>query len=209
MPDSHSSWSTTAADYFETKKEFRDSSGNIEKSFSHSTGTPGLLSGPQFTDSGSDLYTAQAALKEREAQLDQREAELAKREEAFVKQQDALDAAHEQLIGAGGDDDDEDGAAAEAEEKSSILVDELRRENEKLRTELAAAQKRSGRFLSQRAREDDAAGSDRFRLSERKSKPGGGLPMGFDPKLMEKWSAGHKMMTPRKPRPKSDRPDGK
>lgn len=155
-------------------------------------------------ESPEDLEIARRALKEREAQLDEREAALKKQQEDLAQREDALDAAHERLIGA--EDEDEDPKPAD---KSSSVMDELRKENERLRAELATSKQKSGRFLSQRAEGEDAAGRDRFRLSDRNSTPGGGLPMGFDPQMMERWRVGHQMMTPRKPRLASSRPDGK
>ena len=157
-------------------------------------------------ESSEDLETARLALKQREAQLDQREAALRKQQEDLAQREDALDVAHEKLIGAEDEEEEEDGKAVDA---SSAIIDELRKENEKLRAELAASKQKSARFLSQRAEGEDAAGRDRFRLSDRKSTPGGGLPMGFDPQMMERWRVGHQMMTPRKPRLASSRPDGK
>jgi hypothetical protein len=140
-----------------------------------------------------DLEKAHLALKEREAQLDEREAVLKKQQEDLAQREDALDAAHERFIGA----DDE------------AIIDELRKENERLHAELAAAKQKSGRFLSQRAEGEDASGRDRFRLSDRKSTPGGGLPMGFDPHMMERWRVGHQMMAPRMTKLASSRPDKK
>jgi hypothetical protein len=158
-----------------------------------------------------NLGSAEALLKERETSLNEREAELDKREIA-------LDAAHERLIGAeeqAKDDAEESGTKDEASPSgpSTIIIEELRQENSKLRAELAAANKKSGRFLSQRAQQDEASGYDRFRLSERKprdsDKSDSGLrPMGFDPELMARWKSGHEMMSPRKPRVASSRPDG-
>ncbi|GAB7329097.1 hypothetical protein MBLNU13_g00931t1 [Cladosporium sp. NU13] len=155
-------------------------------------------------ESPGDLERAILALKEREAQLEEREIALKKQQQDLAQREDALDAAHERLIGAEDEDEDEKPA-----DRSSTVIDELRKENEKLRAELAASKQKSGRFLSQRAENEDAAGRDRFRLSDRKSTPGGGLPMGFDPQMMERWRVGHQMMTPRKPRIASTRPDGK
>jgi hypothetical protein len=159
------------------------------------------------------LVTTEALLKERESRLNEREAELEKRELA-------LDYAHERLIGGQeqANDEDEEPSTEKASSPSNasmIIIEELRQENSKLRTELAAANKRSGRFLSQRAQQDDASDHDRFRLSERKPKDGsdksaGSLrPMGFDPQLMARWKSGHETMSPRKPRPARSRPDGK
>lgn len=158
----------------------------------------------QSIDAPGDLERAIFAIKEREAQLDEREAALKRQREDLAQREDALDAAHERLIGAEDEDEDEKPA-----DNSSAIIDELRRENEKLRAELAASKHKSGRFLSQRAENEDATGRDRFRLSDRKSTPRGGLPMGFDPHMMERWRVGHQMMTPRKPRLGSSRPDGK
>ena len=196
------------------------SSSHTSSSHEHhqsSSRTGGLLSAANHWESKSpeerhgysigspdDLESARIALQEREAQLDEREAALKKQQEDLAQREDALDAAHERLIGA--EDEDEDDKPAD---NSSAVIDELRKENEKLRAELAASKQKSGRFLSQRAESEDAAGRDRFRLSERKSTPGGGLPMGFDPQMMERWRVGHQMMTPRKPRLASTRPDGK
>lgn len=157
-------------------------------------------------ESSGDLEKETLALKEREAQLDERETALKKQQEDLAQREDALDAAHERLIGAENEDEDKDDKPAD---NSSVIIDELRKENEKLRAELAASKQKSGRFLSQRAESEDAAGRDRFRLSDKKSTPGGGLPMGFDPQMMERWRVGHQMMTPRKPRLASTRPDGK
>ena len=161
-------------------------------------------SGSSF-ESPEDLEKALHALKQREAQLDEREAALRKQQEDLAQREDALDAAHERLIGAEDEEENDEKPA----DISSAIIDELRKENEKLRAELAASKQKSGRFLSQRAEGEDAAGRDRFRLSDRKSTPGGGLPMGFDPQMMERWRVGHQMMTPRKPRLASSRPDGK
>jgi hypothetical protein len=157
------------------------------------------------------LEAAEALLRDRETRLNEREAELYKREIA-------LDAAHERLIGGeeqAKDEPEESGTKDEASpsDPSTIIIEELRQENSKLRAELAAANKRSGRFLSQRAQQDAASGYDRFRLSERKprdsDKSDGGLrPMGFDPELMARWKSGHEMMSPGKPRVASSRPDG-
>lgn len=162
------------------------------------------------------LENAEASFKEREARLNERKAELDKREETLIKQENALDAAHERLIGGQVEDEveDESDDKKAAPSNSTAIIEELRQENSKLRAELVAANKRSGRFLSQRAQEDDASGFDRFRLSERKPKDsgtsiGGMRPMGFDPQLMAKWKSGHEMMSPRKPRPASSRPNGK
>ena len=162
-----------------------------------------VQSGHSF-DSPGDLERAVFAIKEREAQLDEREAALKKQQEDLAQREDALDTAHERLIGAEDEDEDE-----KASDNSSAIIDELRKENEKLRAELAASKQKSGRFLSKRAENEDGTGRDRFRLSDRKSTPGGGLPMGFDPQMMERWRVGHQMMTPRKPRLASSRPDGK
>ena len=169
-----------------------NSESNLPVQSGHSINSPG------------DLEKAISAIKEREAQLDQRGAALKKQQEDLAQREDALDAAHERLIGAEDEDEDEKPA-----DNSSAIIDELRKENEKLRAELAASKQKSGRFLSQRAENEDATGRDRFRLSDRKSTPGGGLPMGFDPHMMERWRVGHQMMTPRKPRLASSRPDGK
>jgi hypothetical protein len=155
-------------------------------------------------ESSEDLEKARLALEEREARLDEREAALKKLQEDLSQRENALDEAHERLIGAEDRDEDE-----KPVDNSSSVMDELRRENERLRAELAASKQKSGRFLSQRAEAEDASGRDRFRLSDRKSTPGGGLPMGFDPQMMERWRVGHQMMTPRKPRLASSRPDGK
>jgi septal ring factor EnvC (AmiA/AmiB activator) len=180
----------------------KSSSHEFHESF-ESTG--GLLSAAKVSDFTSpsdseqwksanvDLEKAQVALQEREAQLNEREAALKKQQEDLNEREDALDAAHERLIG--GEEEAEKPA-----DNSSSIIDELRKENEKLRTELAASKQRSGRFLSQRAEADNATNSDRFRLSERKSTPGGGLPTGFNPQMMERWRVGHQMMTPRMPR---------
>jgi septal ring factor EnvC (AmiA/AmiB activator) len=154
----------------------------------------------QWKSSNVDLEKAQAVLEEREAQLDEREAALKKQQEDLNEREDALDAAHERLIG--GEEEVEKPA-----DNSSSIIDELRKENEKLRAELAAFKQKSRRFLSQRAEADDATNSDRFRLSEKKSTSGGGLPSGFDPQMMERWRVGHQMMTPRMPRLASSRPD--
>lgn len=167
-----------------------------------------------------DLEAAKASLKEREIRLDEREAEVEKREKA-------LDAAHERLIGAQEEEEEAEEDEDEAQPKkpspktpspsdnSSTIIETLRQENSNLRAELAASNKRSGRFLSQRAQQEDMSGHDRFKLSERKpknpdGKSAGGLrsPMGFDPALMARWKSGHAMMSPRKPRPAGSRPDG-
>lgn len=168
-----------------------------------------------------DLETAEASLKEREIRLNEREAELEKRERA-------LDAAHERLIGAQEEEEeeaeeDEDEAQPKKpspktpspSDNSSTIIETLRQENSNLRAELAASNKRSGRFLSQRAQQEDVSGHDRFTLSERKPKNPDGKsagclrsPMGFDPALMARWKSGHAMMSPRKPRPAGSRPDG-
>jgi len=160
-----------------------------------------------------NLESAEASLKERETRLNEREAELEKREIA-------LDAAHERLIGgeAGEQAKDNDSGTKEpsppSDPSSASVIEELRKENSKLRAELAAANKRSGRFLSQRAQQDDVSGHDRFRLSEKKprdsnSSVGGMRPMGFDPELMARWKSGHEMMSPRMPRLEGSRPGGK
>lgn len=213
MSSSSSSYSKkTSGSHRQTKHEYRESSGNAG----------GLLSGGDFPDLKStslessdskgqaDLEKAQSALKERAAQLDERETELKKQQEALTEREDALDAAHERLIGAEVEAEDKDENAGDS--ASAAIIDELRKENENLRAELAAAkQKKPPRFLSQRFADDDASGNDRFKLSEKKglNGAGGSLPMGFDPLLMERWRSGHQMMSPRKPRPESSRPDGK
>lgn len=205
MAPSTSNSKTTSSSRMSSSHEFHESFG----------GTGGLLSAAkvsdytlpeshpeQSEDSHADLKKLEADLQERKARLDEREAALKKQQEDLNQREDALDAAHERLIG--GEERDEEPA-----DSSSSVIDELRKENEKLRAELAASKQRSGRFLSQRAEAEDSTGRDRFRLSERKSTPGGGLPMGFDPQMVERWRVGHQMMTPRKPRPASSRPDGK
>lgn len=177
----------------------------------HDLSSPGLLGSETKILSSENLEEAHAALKEREAKLDEREAALRKREDDLVEREDALDAAHEKLIGGGEEEEEaeaekQDQAKQEANSPSSnaltIIIEKLQQENSQLRADLAATKKRSGRFLSQRATEEETSGNDRFRLSERKPKssPGVGLHTGFDPKLMERWAAGHKMMAPRKPR---------
>ena len=197
-----------------------------EKASNFSSSSGGLFSGESF-DSASlasiepvdqaqkvpNLEAAEASLKEGEARLDEREAELDKRETA-------LDVAHERLVGGEAenqakDEREQSGTKEEPSpsDPSTTIIDELRQENSKLRAELAAANKRSARFLSQRAQQDDASGHDRFRLSERKprdlDKSAGELrPMGFDPELMAKWRSGHEMMKPRMPKLASSRPDG-
>jgi chromosome segregation ATPase len=196
MASSTTRSTTTSSSHGSSRYEYHESSSS----------TGGLLSATQDSEfstprlqpensikSHEDYEKAQLALKEREAQLDEREAALEKQQEDLARRENALDAAHERLIGA------EDEGEKPADDPSSI-IDELRKENEKLRAELAAAKQRSGRFLSQRAQGDDANSSDRFRLSERKSNPGGGLPTGFDPQMMERWRVGHQMMTPRMPK---------
>jgi len=204
-----------------------------EKTSNFSTDYGGFLSGdlPRLSDPmdqdqrGKSLETAEASLKEREARLNEREAELSRREETLTKRENALDAAHERLIGVEeAEAEAEEGAEDESDDKkkaspsdysnSATIIEELRQENSTLRAELAAANKRSGRFLSQRAQQEDASGFDRFKLSERKPRDsdgsaGGLRPMGFDPQLMARWKSGHEMMSPRKPRPASSRPDGK
>lgn len=208
MAPSNSKSKTSSSSRISSSHEFHESFG----------GTGGLLSSSKvsdFTSPGShseqsknlhaDLEKAQAALDEREARLDEREAALKKQQQDLNEREDALDAAHERLIG-GDEEEDEESKPAD---NSSSIIEGLRKENEKLRAELATSKQKSGRFLSQRAEAGDATGRDRFRLSERKSTPGGGLPTGFDPQMMERWRVGHQMMTPRKPRPASSRPDGK
>jgi chromosome segregation ATPase len=206
---SSSGWSTQ-----ETSSNFQY---HQEKTSSFSANSGGLLSEDlsDQTDQArreKTIEAAEASLKERETRLNEREAELERREIA-------LDAAHERLIGG----DSEEQAKNEDDEPSTkkaspfdlnATIEELRQENSKLRAELAAANKRSGRFLSQRAQQDDASGHDRFRLSERIPKgdnksPGGLRPMGFDPELMAKWKSGHETMSPRMPRLAGSRPDGK
>ena len=210
---------SSSATRFTATSSSHGSSSQEHHEFSSSTG--GLLEAVNKLELGSpenqsersielfeDLGTARLSLKEREAQLDEREAALKKQQEDLAQREDALDAAHERLIGAEDEDEDEDEDEKPADNSSSI-IDELRKGNERLRAELAASKQKSGRFLSQRAEGEDAAGHDRFRLSDRKSTPGGGLPMGFDPQMMELWRVGHQMMTPRMPRLASSRPDGK
>ena len=195
-----------------------------EKASNFSSGSSGrLFSGESFDSTSlasiepthqarkvSNPEAAEASLNDRETRLNEREAELDKREAA-------LDAAHERLIEGEGhakDKAEESSTKKEATPSNpSIIIEELRQENSKLRAELTAANKRSGRFLSQRAQQDDASGHDRFRLSERKpgnlDKSAGELrPMGFDPELMAKWKSGHEMMKPRMPKLASSRPDG-
>lgn len=209
----------------ETSSSFQSHQDNTS-TFSRSSG--GLLSGglvrpsdPMDQDQREkSLETAEASLKEREARLNEREVELSKREDIITKRENALDVAHERLIG--GDveeaeeqaEDDSDDKKKASSSNSTTTIEELRQENSKLRAELAAANKRSGRFLSQRAQQEDASGFDRFKLSERKPRDSdkstsGMQPMGFDPQLMARWKSGHEMMSPRKPRPASSRPDGK
>jgi chromosome segregation ATPase len=153
-------------------------------------------------DPHTDLRKAQSALREREARLDEREAALKKQQADLTEREDALDAAHERLIGGDGSDE-------EPADDSASIIDELREENGRLRAEVTASKQKSGRFLSQRAESDDADGRDRFRLSERNVTPGGGLPMGFDPQMMERWRVGHQMMAPRMPKFASSRAGGK
>jgi septal ring factor EnvC (AmiA/AmiB activator) len=153
-----------------------------------------------FTKSHEDLEKAQLALKQREAQLDEREAALKEQQQDLAERENALDEAHERLIGAEEDD-------RKPADNSSSIIDELRKENERLRAELAASKQKSGRFLSQRAEGEDASGRDRFRLSEKKSTTGGGLSTGFDPQMMERWRVGHQKMIPRMPRLASSRSD--
>jgi hypothetical protein len=196
---------------------------DMTSSFSASSG--GLLSGeglnvssPTSVESRDQaqkehtLEAAEALLRDRETRLNEREAELDKREIA-------LDAAHERLVGgeteerSKNEDSTSDGEDASPSNPSTIIIEELRQENSRLRAELAAANKKSGRFLSQRAQQDAASGHDRFRLSERKAKgsnksDGGLRLMGFDPELMARWKSGHEMMGPRKPRVAGSRPDG-
>jgi chromosome segregation ATPase len=206
MAPSTSKSKTTTSSYKSSSHEFHESFGS----------TAGLLSAAkvsdftsprsdlkQVKDSDVDLEKAQAALQEREAQLDEREAALKKQQDDLDQREDALDAAHERLIGG------EEEEVEKPVDNSASIIDELRKENEELRTELAASKQKSGRFLSQRAEADNATNSDRFRLSERKSTSGGGLPTGFDPQMMERWRVGHQMMTPRMSRLASSRPDGK
>lgn len=203
-----------------TTRTTATSSSHTSSSHAHhqsSSSTGGLLSAANdleseklgrrsdlSTESPEDLERARLALKEREAQLDEREAALKKQQEDLAQQENALDAAHERLIGAEDEDEDEKPA-----DNSSAIIDELRKENERLRAELAASKQKSGRFLSQRVEGEDAAGRDRFRLSDRKSTPGGGLPMGFDPQMMERWRVGHQMMAPRMTKLASSRSDRK
>lgn len=205
----------SSATRFTATSNSHASSGHEHHQSSSSTG--GLLSAGNDSESGTsaghsdrsidspgDLEKAHLALKEREAQLDEREAALNEQQEDLARREDALDAAHERLIGA----EDESGDEQPADNSSSI-VDELRKENERLRAELAASKQKPGRFLSQRAESEDAAGRDRFRLSDKTSNLAGGLPTGFDPQMMERWRVGHQMMKPRMPRLASSRADGK
>jgi chromosome segregation ATPase len=206
MAPSTSKSQTTTSSHKSSSHEFHESfgsTGGLLSASKVSDFTSPRSDSRQLKDSDVALEKAQAALQEREAQLDEREAALKKQQEALNEREDALDAAHERLIG--GEEEDVEKPA----DDSSSIIDELRKENEKLRAELAASKQKSGRFLSQRAEADDATNSDRFRLSERKSTSGGGLPTGFDPQMMERWRVGHQMMTPRKPRLASSRPDGK
>ena len=208
MASSKTKSTTTSNSYQSSSHESHESHSSSGGLFSTSN-LSSLTSPEHFLEQsgqrGSDLEKAQAALREREAQLDEREAALRKQQDDLAKREDALDAAHERLIGGGGEEDEDEDQA----DKSSAIIDELRKENEKLRTELATSKQKSSRFLSQRAQDEEASGRDRFRLSERKTTPGGGLPMGFDPQMLERWRAGHQMMTPRKPRTAESRPDGK
>jgi hypothetical protein len=216
---SSSGWSSQ-----ETRSSFQL---HEERTSNFSTSSGGLLGGESLdfpspasiqpmdhqAQRAKNLESAEALLKERETRLNEREAELDKREIA-------LDAAHERLVGGEAEGQAKDEAEesrtkdeASPSDPSTIIIEELRQENSKLRAELAAANKKSGRFLSQRAQQDEASGYDRFRLSERKprdsDKSDGGLrPMGFDPELMAKWKSGHEMMSPRKPRVAGSRPDG-
>jgi chromosome segregation ATPase len=204
MAPSTSKSKTTTSSHKSSSHEFHESfgsTGGLLSAAKVSDFTSPRSDSKQLKDSDVDLVKAQAALQEREAQLDEREAALKKQQETLNEREDALDAAHERLIG--GEEEVE-----KPVDNSSSIIDELRKENEKLRAELAASKQKSGRFLSQRAEADNATNSDRFRLSERKSTSGGGLPTGFDPQMMERWRVGHQMMTPRKPRPASSRPDG-
>ncbi|KAM0723602.1 hypothetical protein Q7P37_000590 [Cladosporium fusiforme] len=218
MTSSFTSWESSSCNW--TKQEQNEEFSRSKEDFFRKNGatSPGLFASDTSKTLDFNLEEAQAGLKEREAKLDEREAALRKQHADLAEREDALDAAHEKLIGGG--EDEEDVAESKEEKKAEsssalyIIIEKLQEENEKLRAELAASKKRSGRFLSQRATEDDASGNDRFRLSERKSKttPGGGLPMGpgFDPSLMKRWEAGHKMMAPRKPRPgKEEKVEGK
>ena len=206
MASSTTRFTATSRSHTSSSHEHHESSsstGGLLSAGQHSESNSPVQSGRSI-ESPSDLERVSQALKEREVQLDEREAALKKRQEDLAQREDALDAAHERLIGAGDEDEDEKSA-----DNSSAIIDELRKENERLRAEFAASKQKSGRFLSQRAESEDAAGRDRFRLSDRKSTPGGRLPMGFDPQMMERWRVGHQMMTPRKPRLASTRPDGK
>lgn len=211
MTSSFTSWESSSGNW--SKQEHNEHFSQSKEDFfrKNDIPSPGLLNSDSKTLSF-NLEESQAGLKEREAKLDEREAALKKRHEDLAEREDALDAAHEKLIGGGEEEEEKEEKKAEASNKLYAIIEKLQEENEKLRAELAASKKRSGRFLSQRATEEDASGNDRFRLSERKSKsnPGGGLPMGFDPQLMERWSVGHKMMAPRKPRPgKEEKADNK
>jgi hypothetical protein len=207
MASSATKSTTTSSRYGSSSVEYHESSSS----------TGGLLSAAGDSEfksperhselsieSPEDLQRARLALEERAAQLDEREAALKKQQEDLALREDALDAAHERLIGAEDESKDEKSA-----DNSSSIIDELRKENERLRAELAASKQKSGRFLSQRAESEDAAGRDRFRLSDKTSNPAGGLPTGFDPQMMERWHVGHQMMKSRMPRLASSRPGGK
>ena len=207
MASSTTRFTATSSGHTSSRHEHHESSSGTGGPWSAAQGLESRSPGTKYErsiESSKDLQGARLALKQREAQLDEREAALKKQQEDLARREDALDAAHERLIGA--EDEDADDKLAD---NSSAIIDELRKENERLRAELAASKQKSGRFLSQRAESEDAAGRDRFRLSDRKSTPGGGLPMGFDPQMMERWRVGHQMMTSRKPRPASSRPGGK
>lgn len=211
MASSTTRFTATSSSHTSSNREHHESSsstGGLSGAANDSESkSPEKHSGSSI-ESSEDLESARLALKEREARLDEREAALKKQQEDLAQREDALDAAHERLIGAENEDEEENGDEKPADVSSSI-IDELRKKNDRLRAELAASKQKSGRFLSQRAEGEDAAGRDRFRLSNRKSTPGSGLPMGFDPQMMERWRVGHQMMTPRMPRLASSRPDGK
>jgi chromosome segregation ATPase len=209
MASSTTRSTTTSRSHGSSSREYHESSSSTGGLLSAANDLKSYLPETERHSEGSiepseDLEKARLALKQREAQLDEREAALRRQQDDLAQREDALDAAHERLIGA----EDEEGDEKPAD-NSSAMIDELRKENEKLRAELAASKQKSGRFLSQRVEGEDAVGRDRFRLSDRKSTPGGGLPMGFDPQMMERWRVGHQMMTPRKPRLASSRPDVK
>jgi hypothetical protein len=207
MDSSTARSTTTSSSHRSSSLEYHESSrstGGLLNAANDSESTAPERHSDRFIETPEDLEKARLALKEREAQLDEREEALKKQQKDLAQREDALDAAHERLVGVEDEDEGE-----RPVDNSTAIIDELRKENEKLRAELTASKQRSGRFLSQRAEGEDAAGRDRFRLSDRKSTPGGGLPMGFDPQMMERWRVGHQMMTPRMPRLASSRPDGK